>query len=59
MTRQLRELLSRRLLAHVESHVLAGDELRKLVDRIGSRTLDPYTAVEQILARVLGPDSRP
>jgi LAO/AO transport system kinase len=59
VTRQLRELLSRRWLAHVESHVLAGDELRKLVDRIGSRTLDPYTAVEQILARVLGPDSRP
>jgi LAO/AO transport system kinase len=50
---RLRARLSRRLLAHVESRVLASGEMDSLLDRIESRTLDPYTAAEHLLARAL------
>jgi LAO/AO transport system kinase len=52
---QLKDLVSRRLLARVESTVLAGGALQGLLDRIGSRSLDPYTAADEIVARVLKP----
>jgi len=50
---RLRDLLARRFLAHVETRVLDAGELETLIDRIGSRTLDPYSAAAQILARTL------
>jgi LAO/AO transport system kinase len=50
---RLRGLLAGRFLRHVEEHVLAEGELDALLDRIAVRELDPYTAVEQILARIL------
>ena len=52
---RLRDVLARRLLAHVESQVLAPGEFDAVVDRIGSRALDPYTAAEEILTRALAP----
>ena len=51
---RLRELVSQRFMAHLEQHVLAAGELDALLDRISARTLDPYTAANDLLARVLG-----
>jgi LAO/AO transport system kinase len=50
---RLRELLSHRFMHHLEAHVLADGELARFVDRIGTRELDPYTAADQLLRRVL------
>ena len=50
---RVRELLSRRFLRHVESHVLGEGEFEALMDRIAARELDPYSAVEQIVRDVL------
>jgi LAO/AO transport system kinase len=50
---RLRELLAGRFVRHVEERVLAEGELDALLDRIAARELDPYTAVEQILAGIL------
>ena len=50
---RLRDLLMRRFLTHVERQVLASGELNELVDRIAARTLDPYTAVAQVLEQTL------
>jgi len=52
---RLRDLLARRFLAHVESHVLAPGEFDQVVGRIARREVDPYTAAAGILARALGP----
>jgi GTPase len=48
---RLRELLSERFLQHVESQTLDPGALDTYVDRIASRALDPYTAVDEIMAR--------
>jgi LAO/AO transport system kinase len=50
---RLRELLSRRLVQHVEQRVLASGELDRLLDSIAARDVDPYSAVDGILARTL------
>ncbi len=52
---RLRELLERRFLAHVESRVLGPGELDTLAARVAARELDPYSAVDHIMARALGP----
>ncbi|MFN7977073.1 MAG: methylmalonyl Co-A mutase-associated GTPase MeaB [Vicinamibacterales bacterium] len=51
---RLRDLLSRRFLAHVESRVLAAGEFDAIVHRIAHREVDPYTAAADVLARALG-----
>jgi LAO/AO transport system kinase len=51
---RVRELLSRRFLQHVEEQVLGEGELDAMLTRIAARELDPYTAVGEILNRVLG-----
>lgn len=51
---RLRELVSQRFMAHLETHVLDAGELAALVDRIASRAIDPYTAARQLLQRALG-----
>ena len=51
---RLRDLLSRRFLAHVESRVLAAGEFDAIVQRIAHREIDPYTAAADVLARALG-----
>jgi LAO/AO transport system kinase len=50
---RVRELLAQRFVRHVEEHVLDDGEFERLLDRIASRALDPYTAVEQILKRAI------
>ena len=51
---RLRDLLSRRFLAHVESRVLAAGEFDAIVQRIAHREVDPYTAAADVLGRALG-----
>lgn len=50
---RLRELLSQRVLQYLEQHVLAPGEFDAIVERISERAVDPYTAVNQLLARAL------
>jgi LAO/AO transport system kinase len=50
---RLRELLGQRFLAHVEQQVLAAGEFDRILERIGARELDPYTAVEGIMQRAV------
>ena len=47
---RVRELLSQRFIQHVERRVLEAGELDGMLDRIAARELDPYTAVDQIVA---------
>ncbi len=48
---RVRELLAHRFVRHVHDHVLARGEYESLLDRIASRDTDPYTVVEEIVAR--------
>jgi LAO/AO transport system kinase len=54
---RMRELLGQRFLQHVEERVLAAGEFDATLDRIAARELDPYTAVDQILARAIATPS--
>ena len=51
---RLRELLGHRFLRHVEERVLRPAEFEEILDRIASRALDPYTAVDGIFGRAIG-----
>jgi LAO/AO transport system kinase len=48
---RLREIVSGRLMAHLEQRVLAPGELTAMVDRVAARELDPYTAADQLVGR--------
>ena len=50
---RLRELVSHRFMEHLERQVLGTGELASMVDRIAARELDPYTAANELLGRVL------
>jgi LAO/AO transport system kinase len=50
---RMRELLGQRFLQHVEESVLTAGEFDTTLDRIAARELDPYTAVDAIIARAL------
>jgi LAO/AO transport system kinase len=50
---RLRELVSRRFMERVEREVLTPSELGVILDRIGARELDPYTAASDIMKRAL------
>lgn len=50
---RLRELLAHRFLQHVEQNVLRPGEFDRILDRIASREIDPYTAVDQIMKTAL------
>ena len=50
---RLRDLVAERFMDHLEHHVLTGGELRRIVDRITLRELDPYTAAQNLLNRAL------
>jgi len=54
---RMRELLGQRFLQHVEERVLAAGEFDATLDRIAARELDPYTAVDRILARAIATPS--
>jgi len=55
---RLRELLASRFMEHVEGQLLAGGELDAILDRIADRSLDPYSAVSDVMARALAPQGR-
>ncbi len=50
---RLRELLTQRVLAHIEDDVLQPGEFEAILSRIAARQLDPYTAAADILGRTL------
>jgi len=50
---RVRELLAQRFVRHVEQRVLDRGEFTQLLDRIAARETDPYTAVDEILARTI------
>ena len=50
---RLRELLGHRFLRHVEETILTAGEFDQILERIASRELDPYTAVDGIFGRSL------
>ena len=52
---RMRELLSHRFVQHVEQHVLGPGEFDRILDRIAARELDPYSAVDEVLRRAIGP----
>jgi len=56
---RLHELLSARFVEHVEQRVLESGEQTTLLDRIGSREVDPYSAADAILQRALGTAASP
>lgn len=51
---RLRELVTQRFMTHLEQRVLAPGEFEALVDRVAARTIDPYSAADELLARALG-----
>ncbi len=55
---RLRELVSARCVDHLEREVLAPGEFATFVDRIAAREMDPYTAADLLLGRVLGGSRR-
>jgi LAO/AO transport system kinase len=50
---RVRELLAQRFVQHVERTVLEAGEFTQLMDRIAARETDPYTAVDEIVARTI------
>ncbi|MCA1561925.1 MAG: methylmalonyl Co-A mutase-associated GTPase MeaB [Acidobacteria bacterium] len=50
---RMRELLAERFLRHVETQVLPAGEFDRTLERIASREVDPYTAVDDIFSRAL------
>lgn len=54
---RLRELLAQRLVAHVERQLPAG-EFERVVDAVTTRQKDPYTAVAELMDRVMGTPDR-
>ena len=47
---QLRAILAARMMREIESRVPAG-EMARLVDRMAARTVDPYSAADELLGR--------
>ena len=52
---RLRELLAQRFVQHVERRVLHLGEFEQVLDRIAAREVDPYSAVDDMFARAVGP----
>ena len=50
---RLRDLLTHKLLEHIEHNVLSPGELQRVVQRIAAREIDPYSAAAEILDRTL------
>jgi LAO/AO transport system kinase len=50
---RLRELMSQRFMQHVERRVLQAGEFEEVLDRIATRAVDPYSAVDTILRRTV------
>jgi LAO/AO transport system kinase len=56
---RLRELVTDRFMKYLEGHVLAEGEFKGVVDRIAAREVDPYTAANTLLKKVLQSSSPP
>ena len=48
---RLRELLGQRFVEQIENRLLRDGELDQILDRMVARTLDPYTAADEIMRR--------
>ena len=55
----MRKLLAQHFLQHVETQVLSPGELERTFERIAAREIDPYTAADEILARVVARPAGP
>ena len=55
---RLRDLIAQRFLLHVEQ-TLPEHELQRVVERIATREIDPYSAAADIVSRALAMPSRP
>jgi LAO/AO transport system kinase len=53
---RVRELLAHRFVQHATERVLGAGEFAAMLDRIAARETDPYTVVDDIVARALSPD---
>lgn len=51
---RLRELVTQRFLTYLERRVLAPGEFDAIVERVAARQVDPYSAVDALLARAVG-----
>jgi LAO/AO transport system kinase len=49
---RLREIVSERLVAHLEQRRLGPGELDAMVNRVASREIDPYTAADKLVERI-------
>jgi LAO/AO transport system kinase len=56
---RLREILGRRFMIHLETHVFTPGEFGQWLDRISAREVDPYGAADQVMARALGTKKTP
>ena len=50
---RLREILADRFMGYVDRRVLQPGEFEAILERIGSRAIDPYSAADEIMARAL------
>jgi hypothetical protein len=50
---RLRELVSHRFMERLEREILKPGELAGMVDRIAARELDPYTAADELVGRLV------
>jgi LAO/AO transport system kinase len=56
---RVRELVSERLLKHLETRVLAEGEWAAAIDRVNAREIDPYSAADRLVNRALAGSQRP
>jgi LAO/AO transport system kinase len=50
---RVNELLSHQFLRHIHERVLSAGEFERMLDRIAARDTDPYSVVDEILARAI------
>jgi len=50
---RVRDLIARGFAAHLENDVLAAGEFDDIMNRVTARTIDPYTAADELLERAL------
>ena len=56
---RVRELVSERLMRHLEQQVLSAGEWEAAIHRVETRELDPYTAADRLVSRALAGSERP
>jgi LAO/AO transport system kinase len=56
---RVRELVSERLMKHLEDGVLSAGEWDAAIERVNAREIDPYTAADRLVNRALAGSQRP